>query len=99
MRLRARVFANPARYERAQTLARLGQIPFARKGVIERLPPPLNVWTTMRDLKAVPRQTFREWWRERHQHGPDVVSNAGADGVGDVGEVNTEVAADVRREP
>jgi L-lactate dehydrogenase complex protein LldF len=97
MKLLARVFADPARYEQAQKLARLGQVPFARRGVIEWLPPPLNVWTTMRDLQAVPRQTFRAWWRERQRS--EAVPNTGADGVGDAGRVNVEVAEAMRSEP
>jgi L-lactate dehydrogenase complex protein LldF len=58
----ARVFASRARYERAQKLARLGQLPLARKGTIKHLPGPLGGWTAVRDMKALPRQTFREWW-------------------------------------
>lgn len=65
MKLMARIFATPARYEQAQKLARVGQLPFVRKGVIEQLPPPLNVWTTMRDLQQVPKESFRDWWRDR----------------------------------
>jgi L-lactate dehydrogenase complex protein LldF len=65
MKLLSRVFASPRRYEQAQRLARLGQLPFARRGTIERLPPPLNAWTTTRDMPAVPPQSFRDWWRER----------------------------------
>lgn len=98
MRLLSQVFQQPARYEQAQRLARIGQWPFARKGVIEHLPPPLNVWSTTRDLKAVPKQTFREWWRERQQAGAGAVPT-GADGVGEVGPVNIEVAEAVRSEP
>lgn len=97
MRLLARVFRSRERYEQAQKLARLGQIPFARRGIIERLPPPLNVWTTTRDLQAVPRQTFRDWWRERQ--GPGSSVNTGAAGAGDAGEVNAEVAQAMRNEP
>jgi L-lactate dehydrogenase complex protein LldF len=99
MRVLAWMFRSPARYEQLQKLVRLGQIPFAREGIIERLPPPLNAWTTMRDLKAVPKQTFRDWWRERQHHRPATVLSPGAAGVGDAGEVNTEVAEAVRREP
>ncbi|HEX6288362.1 MAG TPA: lactate utilization protein B [Herpetosiphonaceae bacterium] len=95
MRLLARVFRSPERYEQAQKLARLGQIPFARRGIIERLPPPLNVWTTMRDLQAVPRQTFRDWWRKRRVFGS--VPKADADGVGDADGVDAEAAAAGRR--
>jgi L-lactate dehydrogenase complex protein LldF len=55
----ARVFASRGRYERAQRLARLGNGPLAR------MPGPLSGWTAMRDLPAVPAQTFREWWAGR----------------------------------
>jgi L-lactate dehydrogenase complex protein LldF len=55
----ARVFGSRAHFERAQRLARLGNGPLAK------LPGPLAGWTTMRDLPAAPRQTFRDWWRER----------------------------------
>src|SRR3712207_5573433 len=33
MRVLSRVFRSPARYEQAQRLARIGQVPFARRGV------------------------------------------------------------------
>jgi L-lactate dehydrogenase complex protein LldF len=59
----AKVFASRARYERAQKLGRIGQWPFARRGKIERLPGPLSGWTAMRDLKPVPKESFRDWWR------------------------------------
>jgi L-lactate dehydrogenase complex protein LldF len=36
-----------------------------RDGRIRRLPPPLRAWTRTRDLKAVPRPTFRDWWSSR----------------------------------
>jgi L-lactate dehydrogenase complex protein LldF len=65
MRSMARVFGSRASYERAQKLGRVGQLPFARRGRIERLPGPLAGWTAMRDLKPVPKETFREWWRRR----------------------------------
>ena len=63
MRTMAKVFGDRGRYERAQRLGRAGQLPFARRGKIERLPPPLNGWTAMRDLKPLPKETFRNWWR------------------------------------
>ena len=65
MRWLARQFATRARYERAQWLGRVGQGPFAREGVIRRLPGPLAGWTTTRDLRSLPRQTFREWWQQQ----------------------------------
>jgi len=66
----ARVFSSRARYERAQRLARLGQAPLARRGPISHLPGGLmSGWTAMRDLKALPQRTFREWWVERERDG------------------------------
>jgi L-lactate dehydrogenase complex protein LldF len=65
MRALARMFASPCRYERAQQLARLGRGPLARFPV-----GPIAGWTAMRDLPVVPRQTFRQWWRERRREGP-----------------------------
>lgn len=72
MRALARVFANRSTYEMAQRLARLGQGPLAREGFIEWLPGMLGGWTAMRDMPAVPQESFREWWarsldRERRE--------------------------------
>jgi L-lactate dehydrogenase complex protein LldF len=55
----SRVFRSRGRYERAQRLARAGNGPLAS------LPGPFSGWTAMRDLPAVPQQTFRDWWAER----------------------------------
>jgi L-lactate dehydrogenase complex protein LldF len=65
MKLVARTFASRKRYEQAQKLAQLGQLPFVHRGVIDALPGPLAGWTAVRDLQPVPRQSFREWWRSR----------------------------------
>jgi L-lactate dehydrogenase complex protein LldF len=75
MQLLARVFARRARYERAQQLARLGQWPLVRRGVITAVPGPLGGWTAMRDLYPVARQTFREWWRERGENQEPRIEN------------------------
>ncbi len=53
------------RYEAAQRIARIGQLPFVRGSRIHRLPPPLSGWTATRDLRPVARQSFRDWWSER----------------------------------
>jgi L-lactate dehydrogenase complex protein LldF len=65
MRLMARTFASRTLYEQAQRLAQLGQLPFQHGGVIDTLPGPMGKWTAMRDLRPVPSQSFREWWRSR----------------------------------
>jgi L-lactate dehydrogenase complex protein LldF len=67
MRQLARVFASPTSYERAQRLARRGQRFFMHGDVIDHLPGMLKGWTTARDLVPVPRQSFRDWWRERQK--------------------------------
>ena len=78
MQALARVFSSPERFERAQRLGRLGQLPFARRGRIERLPAGvLSGWTAMRDLRPMPDQTFREWWASRAR------ADGGAPGRGD----------------
>jgi L-lactate dehydrogenase complex protein LldF len=60
MRSLFRVFAKPRRYERAQRFARIVERP------LRRAPGPLRQWTKTRDLKPMPKETFREWWsRER----------------------------------
>jgi L-lactate dehydrogenase complex protein LldF len=65
MRAMARVFANRRLYEAAQRAGRLTQWPLVRDGAIRRLPGPLSGWTSARDLPALPRQSFRDWWRQR----------------------------------
>lgn len=65
MKLMARTFASRQRYEQAQKLAQLGQLPFKHGGVINSLPGPLASWTALRDLQPVPKQSFRDWWRSR----------------------------------
>ncbi len=57
------IFADRRRYERAQALGRLGQLPLTRSGRIRRLPGPLSGWTEMRDAPVIASQTFRQWWR------------------------------------
>ncbi len=67
MRELVRIFASPKRYEQAQQLARSGQRLFIHGGVIDHLPGMLAGWSTARDLVPIPRQSFRDWWRERQK--------------------------------
>jgi L-lactate dehydrogenase complex protein LldF len=69
MKAMAKTFSDPRLYEGAQKAARIGQWPLARSGAIHRLPGRLAGWTDARDLKPVPEQTFREWWRSRNGSG------------------------------
>jgi L-lactate dehydrogenase complex protein LldF len=61
----ARVFGSRRRYEAAQKAGRAGQWPLARGGRIEHAPGPLRAWTSFRDLRPLPEQAFRDWWRSR----------------------------------
>lgn len=65
MQTMARVFANRRLYEAAQRTGRIAQLPLVRGGAISRLPGPLSGWTAMRDLRPVPKQSFRDWWKAR----------------------------------
>lgn len=69
MAMKAAGFAlsGPGRLSVAQAFARIAQIAFERDGVIRRLPGQLNGWTEIRDLAPVPKQSFRQWWRERER--------------------------------
>jgi len=63
MQAMARTFSNRRLYEAAQRAAHVGQWPLRRDGTIHRLPGKLAGWTDARDLKAIPKQTFRDWWK------------------------------------
>lgn len=65
MKMMAYTFRRRALFEMAQKMARIGQRLYVREGAISKLPFQLSSWTEMRDLKPVPEQTFREWWRTR----------------------------------
>ncbi|MEX2502902.1 MAG: LutB/LldF family L-lactate oxidation iron-sulfur protein [Trueperaceae bacterium] len=79
LRAAAATFASRRRYEAAQRLLRMGQRPFVRRGggaggtgatdgggdVLRSLPGPLAGWSAVRDLRPLPRRSFRDWWRDR----------------------------------
>ena len=65
MKTAAHIFASAERYEQAQRLAQIAQTPFVRRGFIGNLPGPLSGWSAVRDLKAVPKESFRGWWKKR----------------------------------
>lgn len=65
MQAMAKIFLDHRRYQAAQRLARVGQLVFKRKGQLTNLPGMAGAWTQSRDLKAVPSQSFRQWWKTR----------------------------------
>jgi L-lactate dehydrogenase complex protein LldF len=65
MQAAAAAFASQTRYEAAQRLARMGQGIFKRNGALVNLPGMAGGWTKFRDLKPIPKQSFRDWWKSR----------------------------------
>jgi len=63
MQAAAMSFTSARRYEAAQRLARMGQKLFERDGELRGLPGLASGWTKFRDLRAIPKQSFREWWK------------------------------------
>jgi L-lactate dehydrogenase complex protein LldF len=68
------IFQNEKRFRAAQRLGRTAESALARKdGEGERwidwLPGILGGWTQVRDLRAMPKQSFREWWEQRREDG------------------------------
>lgn len=68
MKAMAAVFRSRRRLEAAQRMAQVGQWPFVSRGWVRGLPGVLGNWTAVRDLKAIPKQSFRQWWREERKH-------------------------------
>jgi L-lactate dehydrogenase complex protein LldF len=69
MKTMAMVFRSERRLRAAQRLGRMAESPLVRKdGWIGWLPGPLGGWTQVRDLKKMPEETFREWWRRRENN-------------------------------
>jgi hypothetical protein len=52
-------------------------------GWIDWLPGMLGGWTQVRDLRVMPKQTFREWFEQRGQH---AAGRRATDGAGKAAE-------------
>ena len=66
MRVAALMFSRAWLFHAAQRLARIGARLFTRKdGWIHSLPSVGGKWTQTRDLRGIPNQTFREWFKNR----------------------------------
>lgn len=59
--------ANSQRLAAAQKLTRIAQWPLARNGTISKLPGFLASWSETRNMRAVPAESFREWWKRRRK--------------------------------
>lgn len=70
MRFANWVFTDSRRFRFAQKWGRIGLRPFTRKdGWIHSLPSLGARWTMTRDLRGLPRETFRDWWATRSKEG------------------------------
>ena len=57
------MFSSATLLEWAEDAARAAQAPLVRDGRIAHLPGALSGWSLSRDFPAVPKQSFRQWWR------------------------------------
>ncbi|QNI35769.1 LutB/LldF family L-lactate oxidation iron-sulfur protein [Edaphobacter albus] len=74
MKAAGAIFRSERRFRAAQRLGRIAETPLVRKdgsgeGWIGWLPGLLGGWTQVRDLKEMPKETFREWWEKRGSRG------------------------------
>jgi L-lactate dehydrogenase complex protein LldF len=70
MKAIAMIFQSERRFRAAQRLGRMAEkILPVKEGWITWLPGMLGGWTQARDLQEMPKETFRDWWTERHAKG------------------------------
>lgn len=72
LRTAAAIFRSRRRLEAAHRLAQMAQPVLAHTPMADRewfysLPGIFGAWTRSRDLRAIPRQSFRQWWLEREK--------------------------------
>lgn len=72
MRMAAAVFQSERKFQMAQRLARRAMRLLARKDArgelwLQQVPGPFRRWTATRDLRGLPAETFREWWKKREE--------------------------------
>jgi len=48
-------------------MARIGQTIFKRDGQLTNLPGMAGAWTRSRDLRPIPKESFRDWWKSREK--------------------------------
>ena len=70
MKVMGMIFLSERRFRAAQRMGRMAEAPLVRKdGWIGWLPGMLGGWTQVRDLQAMPKETFRDWWERRGNSG------------------------------
>ena len=74
MRAMQWIFLSETRLRMAQWMGRMVQRPFiGRSGWIEKLPGILGGWTRTRDLRPLPAQSFRAWFKARGESSSEVL--------------------------
>ena len=73
MKAIAAIFRSERRFRAAQRLGRIAETPLVHKddqglGWISWLPGMLGGWSQTRDLREMPKETFRDWWEKRSGH-------------------------------
>ena len=72
MQAAAFLFADSSRLALAERIGQVGQKPLVSKnGFIEWMPLMLSGWTQTRDLRAMPAQSFRQWWATERASQPN----------------------------
>ncbi|WP_035697495.1 lactate utilization protein B [Glycomyces tenuis] len=61
------VMARPALWRAALAAARFLSRPWRGRGFVRRLPWPASKWTVSRDMPVPPKESFRDWWKERER--------------------------------
>ena len=59
--------ASSHRLAAAQKLVRIAQWPLVHGGTISKLPGFLAGWSETRNMRPVPAESFREWWKTRRK--------------------------------
>ncbi|HWF91317.1 MAG TPA: LutB/LldF family L-lactate oxidation iron-sulfur protein [Terriglobales bacterium] len=59
--------ASSQRFAVAQKLVRIAQWPLVHNSTISKLPGFLGSWSETRNMRAVPAESFREWWKHRRK--------------------------------
>jgi L-lactate dehydrogenase complex protein LldF len=73
MQAAAFLFKDADRLAMAERIGQVGQkVLVSKDGFIEWLPLMLDGWTQSRDLKAMPAQSFRDWWAKERASRADV---------------------------
>ncbi|MFL6463935.1 MAG: 4Fe-4S dicluster domain-containing protein, partial [Bryobacteraceae bacterium] len=70
MQAMALVFSSSGLMTTAEAIAKFGQFPLVHNGTIDHLPGMLSGWTNTRDLMPFPKQSFRQWWKQRRSGEP-----------------------------